>query len=605
MSTAAILSLVIIAVAVAVLLSSRVRPDAVGLAAALALGGVGILTADEVFAGFSRPSVITIIAVFIMADGLRRSGVTERLAAALLRVGGQSEGRLVATLMLGCALLSLIMNNIAAASVVLPIVPGAARRTGVRPSRLLMPLAFGTTLGGMATLLTTTNIVVSGTLRDRGLRPFGLLDFLPVGGVLALVGIAYMVLWGRRRLPAHDMAGAGGPDAQALLELYGIPERLLRLRVPPGSFLHGRTLIQSTIRERFDAHVVAVERDGGVIQAPAPDFTFRTGDVIVVQARLEDLVAHDVAPYFEILPAGGWAEGALAQGDAVVVEAVLAPRSGLIGQTLRQSHFRAKYGFTTHAIWRRGAPLAAGLADQPLRFGDALLLRGRAANIAALRTEPDLIVLSGADDVETDPPPAAWRARLAMGVFLGAIVLGSFELRPVSEVMFAGALVMVLSGVLSMDQAYRAIEWKTVFVVAGMLPLGIALSKTGVAAAVATRIVGGLGGYGAMAVLAGLVLVTVALAQVMHGAAVATIMAPIALDAAHALGSDPRAMALAIAIATSMAFVTPLGHPVNLLVMSPGGYRGRDFAVVGAPLVLLLVPLLLLLLPLWMPLGGR
>ncbi|MCC7019585.1 MAG: SLC13 family permease [Ardenticatenales bacterium] len=602
MPTPAVLAVAIIAVAIAVLLTSRARPDVVGLTAALALGVVGVLTADEVFAGFSRSSVVTIMAVFVLADGLRRAGVTDALAALLLRFGGRREPRLVATLMLTGAALSLFMNNIAAASVVLPIVPSAARRTGVRPSRLLMPLAFGTTLGGMATLLTTTNIVVSGALRDRGLAAFGLLDFAPVGGALALCGIAYMTLFGRRRLPAHDLGGPDGPDAQALLELYGIPERLLRLRVPDGTFLHGRTLTESTIRERFDAHVIAVERDGDVTHAPSPDFVLRAGDVLVVQGRLEDLVARDVAPYFEVLPVGGWAKGALAEGDAVVLEAVLAPRSALIGQTLRTAHFRAKYGFNTLSIWRRGAPLAAGLADQPLRFGDALLLRGPAANIAALRTEPGLILLAEPDVLAAEPPLVAWRGRLALGVFVGTVLLAALDIRPVSEVMFAGALLMVMLGMLSMDQAYQAIEWKTVFVVAGMLPLGIALTKTGAATAAADAVVGALGALGPRAVLAGLVVVTVLLAQVMHGAAVATIMAPIALDAAAVVHADPRAMALGVAIATSMAFITPLGHPVNLLVMSAGGYRGRDFAVVGAPLVALLVPLLLVLLPWWMPL---
>lgn len=604
MSTLALLSLAVVGLAVVLLLTARARPDVVGLAAALVLGALGVLTADEVFAGFSRPSVVTIMAVFVLADGLRRTGVTERLASVVLRFGRRSEARLVATLMIASAGLSLFMNNIAAASVLLPIVPAAARRTGVRPSRLLMPLAFGTTLGGMATLLTTTNIVMSGALRDRGLGAFGLLDFAAPGGLLALVGIGYMVLVGRRRLPAHDAAGDDEAGARALLDLYGIPERLLRLRVPEGSFLHDRTLTESTIRERFDAHVVAVERGDVVHHAPAPDFVFRTGDVVVVQARLEDLVGNDIAPFFEVLPVGGWATGALAAGDAVVVEAVLAPRSSLIDQTLRRAHFRAKYGFTTLAIWRRGAPLATGLADEPLRFGDALLLRGPAANIAALRTEPDLIVLAAPDTEPIEPPPAGWRARLAVAVFALTIILGASEVRPVSEVMFAGALVMVVLGVLSMDQVYQAIEWKTVFVVAGMLPLGIALAKTGAAAAAGQAIVAGLGSLGPRAVLFGLVVVTVALAQVMHGAAVATIMAPITLDAAAALHADARAMALGVAIATSMAFVTPLGHPVNLLVMSAGGYRPRDFAAVGGPLVALLVPLLVVLLPLWWPLGG-
>jgi di/tricarboxylate transporter len=275
-----ILTFIILFVAIGLFLSDRLRADLVALLTLVALGLTGILTPQEAFSGFSRSAVITISAIFILAEGLQRTGVTEQVGHLLLRVTGPRESRLVVMVMLAGAFLSLFMNNIAAASVLLPAVSGAGHKAGVNPARILMPLAFATILGGMATLLTTTNIVVSSLLRDQGLAGYGLLDFAPLGLSIVAVGIAYIALVGRCLLPAQgpaDRLEVTRPTDGDLVDVYRLGERLFRIRVPIGSILQGKPLAQSSLRERFNLTVVAIERNGQVALSPPPRLHLAAG----------------------------------------------------------------------------------------------------------------------------------------------------------------------------------------------------------------------------------------------------------------------------------------------------------------------------------------
>jgi di/tricarboxylate transporter len=284
------------------------------------------------------------------------------------------------------------------------------------------------------------------------------------------------------------------------------------------------------------------------------------------------------------------------------VEAVLSPRSDLIGRTLGETRFRDRYGMAVLAIWRAGHSLRAGLTDLSLQLGDGLLLQGDRSRLPVLRAESDLIVLDRAMD---EPPPSRRRSRIALAVMILTLAIAATNVFGVGEVMLGGALVMILTGALSMDDAYQAVEWRSVFLVAGMLPLGTAMTKTGAADLITHGVLAVLGGAGPVAILAGLVALAVLLTQAMNGAAVAAVMAPIAIQTAQRIGVDPRAMAMGVALATSIAFLTPLGSPVNILVMGPGGYRFRDYFRVGLPLTLLLFALIVGLLPLVWPLRVR
>jgi len=599
-----IITVIILVVTLGLFIADRLRPDLIALLSLVSLGVTGVLTPQEAFSGFSRSAVITILAIFIVAEGLRRTGVTEQVGDILRKVAGSREEVMVIVVMLTGSFLSLFMNNIAAAAVLLPAMSGAAHRAGVSTARLLMPLAFGTILGGMATLLTTTNIIVSGLLRDQNLPGFGVFDFAPVGLPIVAAGVAFMALVGRKLLPKQTPAEphvTKRPESEKdLTEVYRLGERLFRARIPAKSKLIHQPLGQSGIREIYGLTVVAIERGGKTLLQPSPESTFEQGDVILFQGNLQEFRRKDQEPYLEILPAQDWREQDLESPGVVVTEVVLSPRSRLINQTLREAHFRDKFGMTVLAIWREGRQFRTGLADLPLQFGDALLIQGPRHRLGVLRDEPDLIILD--QDLEKTPAPTPGKGRVALAICLVTLVLAALNSAIVGELMLGAALVMVLVGVLTMDQAYQAVEWKTVFVVAGMLPLGIAITKAGAASLLANGIVAVLGPAGPLALLAGLFLLAMLLTQAMNGAAVAAVVAPIAIQTGRQLGVDPRALAMGVALATSTAFLTPLGHPVNLLMMSAGGYRFGDYFRVGLPLTIVVFVLVMILLPIFWPL---
>jgi di/tricarboxylate transporter len=587
-------------------LSDRVRADLVALLAMVALGVTGVLAPREAFSGFSSSAVVTMAAVFVLVAGLQVTGVTAQAGALLQRLAGNDERRLLVAIMALGALLSLFMNNIAAAAILLPAVSGLASRSQVRLSRLLMPLAFATILGGMATLFTTSNLIVSGILRSQGLAGFGVLDFLPVGGPMALAGIAFVALAGLRLLPARPgmdgrrTAAAGHPD---LVDVYQLSERLFRARVPAGSVLIGRPIAASPLRESFGVTVVALERSGELIPVTSPLTVVEKGDVIVLEGDVDEFRHRDVEPYLEILPPRRWTEGDLETSGVVVIEAVLAPRSGLLGQTLRTSRFRDKYGMAVLGVWRQGRPIRTLLGDLPLQFGDALLLQGPRERIPLLATEPDLLVL--ADESERGPAPKPEKAGVATGIMAVTLLLATLNPALVGEIMLAGALLMVVARLLTMDQVYSAIEWRTIFLVAGLLPLGLAMAESGAAALLAERLVVWLEPLGPLALLAGLALLAMLLTQVINGAAVASVITPVAIQAAQQTGLDPRALAMGVALACSMAFMTPLGHAVNVLVMGPAGYRFGDFFAIGLPLTIVVFAVLMVLLPILWPLAAQ
>jgi di/tricarboxylate transporter len=316
-------------------------------------------------------------------------------------------------------------------------------------------------------------------------------------------------------------------------------------------------------------------------------------------ARAEDSLPENLSELLEILPPGEWAQEYLSTPDMLLIETAIAPRSQLAGQTLQEIQFEQKFGARVLAIWRRGRSIRTRFSDLQLEFGDGLLLQGTPKSLSLLRTESGLILLA-----ESFPPRRSdrhvWLTPLIMLVTLGLAV--AFP-NVIAEIMLAGAICMVLVRALSMDQAYQAIEWRSVFLVAGMLPLGVALQKTGGAALLAEQIIGLIGDRGHLALLAALVILTVLLTQIINGATAASIIAPIAIATGLKAGMDPRSLALGVALASSMAFISPLGHAVNVMVMGAGGYTFKDYARVGIPLTVLLIVLLLLILPLVMPMG--
>ncbi|MBI3764512.1 MAG: anion permease [Chloroflexi bacterium] len=593
------LVLVILLSAAALFITEAVRADLVALIVLVVLALTGLVNPTEAFSGFSRPAVITILGLFILTEGLERTGATRRIGTRLLRLGGASEGRMTLVIMLAGALLSLVMNNIAVGAVLLPAVMGISRQTQVKPSRLLMPLSFATMLGGMATLLTTANILVSTALRDRGFVPYGLLDFAPVGVPIVAAGILYMILVGRRWLPERwpgDQFTATQALPNELADLYRLREDVCALYVKPGSPMARLSLEAGQWGERLGLNVIAVSRGGKVALAPPKSHEIIEGDIVIVGGQTDDAELSPFGLRLTIDPDWG---GEFHSDEISLVEVVLAPRSTLGERTLREIHFREKFGLTVLAIWRAGTAIRDSLAEVPLQFGDALLVQGPLAKIDVLRHESDFLVLSESGE----EAPRQSKIRPAIWIVAGALALAAFGVLPIAEAVMLGAVLMILAGCLGLDEAYRSIEWRAIFLIAAMLPLGIAMDKSGTASLLGQLLVGTIGRFGPLALTGGLLILTTLLVQVMGNVTTAVILAPIAIAAASQIGADPRGVAMAVALGASMAFLTPVAHPVNVLVMGPGGYTFRDYTRVGWPLTVLLMIVALIALPLFWKIG--
>jgi di/tricarboxylate transporter len=492
--------------------------------------------------------------------------------------------RLIILFMAAGALLSLVMNNIAAGAVLLPAAAQVGRDSNVRLSKLLIPLSFGTLVGGMATYFTTANIILSGILRDQGQNGLGITDFFPTGGLIVIASIVYMALLGRRLLPGRESVGGHlSPQALSrnLSDAYHLDERLWEVRVPPGSRLVNVPLSHSHIGEELGITVIGVWRNHHAILAPGPMEIIHPNDYLLLLGR-EDRVQKLVD--WGVLVGRGNGSGGRGHDYSVdLTEVIIPPRSEAIGKTLTEVRFRNKFGLTGVALWREGQSKRTDVGKMPLQVGDALLVVGPARNFKSLGQERDFIVLQSSHAYR---PPAPNKAIWALLITLLVLLASIFEVIPTAEAMLAGAVAIVLTGCLNMDEAYRAIEWRVVFLIAGMIPISIAIVNTGLADRISGWLIGALSPYGPLALIAGIFIFTLILTQVMAGQVSALIVGPIAVRAALDAGVNPQAMAIAVAIACSAAFLTPIAHPVNVLMMGPGGYRFGDFIKVGLGMTL-------------------
>lgn len=586
--------LVIVGIALALILSNRLRPDLVALLVLLALGLGGLLTPEEALAGFARPAVITIVGLFVITATLERTGVVQWLAERLAHLSGSNEQRMITVFMGTGALLSLVMNNIAAGAVLLPAAVSVARQAKVRESRLLMPLAFGTLLGGMATLFTTANIIVSGSLQAQGQRGLTMLDFLPAGGAMVLTGMAYMLLIGRRLLPSRESVGRAALARTDLTQTYQLAERLWEVRVLPDSPLVGQPLAASVIGSRLGVAVAAIWHGREAKIPPAPTDVIAAGDILLVMGREERV--RQLEAQRTTIGRYGYHRPAGSDLSVHLTEVVIAPRSPAIGQTLKELRFRTKFGLTTVALWREGRSYRTDVGDFPLQAGDAVLMVGAPGRIALFSEEPGYIVLNGGAQPAT---PAPRKAIWAVAITMLVLLLSAAGLVPTAEAMLAGAAALVLTGCINMEEAYRAIEWRVVVLIAGMLPIGTALVETGLAARIGQAFTATLAPAGPLALIAGLYLFTIVLAQLVGGQVTALIVGPIAVSAAVQLGVNPSAVGVAVAMGCSAAFLTPIAHPVNVLMMGPGSYTFNDFLRVGLGMTIVGFLTLLVVMPLF------
>lgn len=773
------LTLGILLFAIILFVTELIRADLVALLVLVLLVVSGLVSPEESIAGFANPAVVTIWAVFILSAGLARTGVAALLAEQVLKLGGKSENRLLAVIMSCTAVVSAFVVNVGVAAMFLPVVLDIARRTGRAASRLLLPMVYGTTVGGMIVLIgTSSNLVVVDFLREMDINPPGLFDFAPVGLVILAVSILYMLLIGRRILPDRRSPSLDtiSPE-QDFRKEYRLRERMALITIPEGNPLNGKTLGESRFGRALGLNVLSVIRENNIHHIPQPDLKLQTGDQLLILGKLDtideltgnpvviieddlpdssclfsekiDLIEHEVTTSslfhgktlvetdarkklgltllalrrgdqirrtnlgdivfqtgdlllfrgnkklldsFQLqegfsvpghcnpeeyrigerllylrIPQGSPLAGIklrelplakaygievlkisrdgeehdlpgpetrleendllLVEGNTTsievlsghqtlsidrdpslemkdletdslsVVEIMLSPHTTLSGKTLRQLNFREKFGLSVLAIWRGDRAYRTGLNDMPLEFGDALLCYGTREKFEMLARDNDFVVLN----LDYREKPLLEKASLSSLIMAAVLAVVMLNWLPIYIAAIAGALAMIISRCLTVEEAYRSIEWKAVFLIAAMLPLGLAMHRTGAAMLIADGVIGIVGRFGPTAILAGIMTLTMILNQFIPSAVNAVVMTPIAIATSLGLGLSPYPFVMAIAYAVAASFMTPVSHPINVLVMSPGGYHFSDYLKNGLPLALIVLVVSILLLPVVFP----
>lgn len=586
------LALGILLAAVLLLSWGRWRPDAVAVLVPIALVATGLSRPEEAFAGFGNPAVVALGGVLVLSAALERTGVAASVSRRLLaRVS--SESSLALVLMLTAALLSGFMNSLGAIAVLLPVTAAACQQRHIPLSRLLLPVALSARLGGVLTLVAgPSNLLASRMLQEATGRPFGMFEFLPMGVGFVAAGTLFFLLLGRQLLPARGPADRPARLLrQPLAELYRMHERVREARVTDDSPLAGRALSSTPLAEA-GVVVLALRRGDRVQRFPMPHEVVRAGDRLLVAGVRDEAVAERLEHMgLELYPAD---PVDLESPEVGLAEVVIPPRSSAAGRTVRQLDFRRRYGVSVVAIWRKDQPRRSAVADVPLEVGDAILLQGPRQRLRALASDPDFIFL-----YEQPPQVPGWRGPAALAVVALASAVTAAGWVDVSVAVLAGAVAVIALGCLPREDVYRLVDWRSVVFLACLLPLSTVLVRTGAVEQLVFPLLRVASfPLGAFAAIFG---AGILLNQLIPSVAATVVLTPVALEAATRLGASPAAMVVAVVAATATTF-TPLGNPVNLLVMAPGGYTVRDYLRVGFPLAVLLYALGLALLPALWPL---
>lgn len=576
----------VIVVVSGLLLWGRIAPELVSLLGLFAVVIGGVVTPQQAMDSFAHPAVVTVAGMFVLSHGLVRTGAVDMMGARLSSWSLTSASSVLWVVLPAVLVLSAFLNNTPVVALFVPLMVRLAKRVKVAPSRLLMPLSFAAMLGGGCTLIgTSTNLVVSGILEERGLRPMGMFEVGRVGLPLALIGLAYL-LWVAPRIL---------PNRPQLSTEVAFPQReyVSEVVIRDGSPLVGSTLASSAVGNADEVSVLEVIRDGEMLLDPLDQLVMQVGDRLVLTAPPADLrTVHELNGVEYTQP--GLGVELVAPHAAQMVEGMVAPGSALVGKTIGELGLRHRYGMTVLAIHRHSANIVGRLRGIKLSVGDLLLMFGTRESHDRIVQSGEFIVL---DDVPHDPPRKQ-RIPIALATLLGVVIVAGLGLAPLMLTVLVGCVVVVLTGCIDANDAYRAIEWEIVLLIVGMLALGTALTESGAAFWISDTFLGPLAGYGPRAVLAGIYLLTAVASAFLSNSAAAALLAPIAIQASLDLGVDPRPMVFAVAVGASAAFSTPIGYQTNLLVYGPGGYRFGDFVRVGLPLNLLLAVFSIWLLPL-------
>ena len=584
--------LMVLAVAILAMvffISGKLSVDLVAVCVLTALLLLGLIEIGDALYGFSSPATATVATMFVISAGLVRTGLVQWLAHQIDNIAGKTELRLFLVLCVSISFLSAFIVNTATVAIFIPVAIVLANERRIAPSRMLMPLSFASQFGGVCTLVgTSTNILVNAIAVSSGMEPFGFFEFAPLGLIMACAGIVYLMTVGLWILPKRR-----GEDQK--VDKYLLADYLVELRVTEKSSLIGTTWKESELSQR-EIELIKMLREEKATWKPLRT-KIMVGDVLLLYGHADKIFSMKDRYGLETQNREAMDDQQLSSGNVRLVEALVPPRSSLVGRTLKTAYFFYRFGFTVLALQRRAKILRERLSENRLAGGDTLLLQGEKEDIARLMKSSDLIVTSELTDLYLRKN----RAIIALVMVLAVIFLAAFNIVPILAAALIGALGMLLGGCLTMEEAYNAIDWKVIFLLGGILPLGLALEQSGAALWMADLILKPFSVSSPLMVLAVLYICTAILTETMSNNAAAVILAPIALSLSTAMNADPRPFLVAITFAASTSFATPIGYQTNTMIYAPGGYRFMDYTRVGGPLNLIFWGLSVVFIPMLWP----
>lgn len=588
-----VVTLITFALASFLLVTNYIKGDQVAILIILVLMISGVLSIPEALSGFSNPVVVIITSMFIISEAIVYTGIAQRLGEKIIEHGGTSETKLMIMLMVAACSVGSFMSSTATVAMFVPVATAVAHKANLNQRRLLMPLAVAALISGMMTLVaTSSNIVVNNALQSQGHEKLSFFSFTPIGVSVLIIAVLFMIVVGRNILDKRTTIPQKieGRSIRDLIQHYNMAQDIYLFSVPPESEMVNRTFLRLQLRQNYHVKLIGLQTGGNgkkVMKAISPETVIKSGDVLVIVARPERIekfinsfklktppITIDITSNKKFLQVVGAAE------------VMLTPDSNLIGKSVKEMSFQSLFRCMVLGIRRKGETITENITDLPLQFGDVLLVSGAWENILKLKDFRDQYLLLTLPHDYREIVPAGKKATIAVCILLLMVGLMIFHILPNVIAILGAAAALILFRCVNIDTYYKTIDWKTVFLIAGILPLALALQKTGVSTMVSDFMLQAFGDVNPLFVLGGIFLVTVLTSLFISNTPAAVLVAPVAVDIAVKLNISPQACAMIVAIACSAVFISPVGSPVNMVVREPGGYKFFDYMKIGMPLLL-------------------